>query len=509
LHGGSTTAAPQAAQYGRTEIEETMSSSISRPNMRRQLLRAGFALPVVAPLLAACQSIVQSRPAPPARGTLARAQVRVQAPFDMPPIGVPDFSKAPRFPITDFGAAQGEQGKTSAAIARAIAAANAAGGGVVVVPPGTWPTAAIHLRSNVNLHVEEGATLLFSERPQDYLPPVMSSWEGLECMNYSPLVYAFECENVALSGKGLLRAKLDVWRQWYARPKAHLDASVALYYMACRDDVPVRQRDMTVGEAHMRPQFIQFNRCRNVLVEDIHIVDSPFWTLHLFLSRDVVIRRVQMRANGHNNDGVDPEMSQNVLIEDCVFDQGDDAVSVKSGRDRDAWRINVPSRNIVMRRCRIRNGHEMMAIGSELSAGVENVWVDDCHFDHAGSNAGSGFNNLLFVKTNERRGGFVRNIHMTNVSATRIRGGVLSVETDVLYQWKTLVPTLERRLTPIEGLFVSGVRVDDAAFVCHIKGEAELPVRDVHLRDIVVRHVSGTPVATANVAGFDNRASES
>jgi polygalacturonase len=481
-----------------------MSSSISRPMSRRTVLRAGFAMP----LLAGCQSVVQGQSAPRARGTLAREHVRVQAPFDMPAIAAPDFSQAPRFPITDFGASQTDQGKTSAAIARAVAAANAAGGGVVVVPPGTWPTAAVHLRSHVNLHVEEGATLLFSGEPKDYLPPVMSSWEGLECMNYSPLVYAFECENVALSGKGVLRAKLDVWRQWYARPRAHLDASVALYYMACRDNVPVRQRDMTVGEAHMRPQFIQFNRCRNVLVEDVHIVDSPFWTLHLFLSRDVVIRRVQMRANGHNNDGVDPEMSQNVLIEDCVFDQGDDAVSVKSGRDQDAWRLGVPSRNIVMRRCRIRNGHEMMAIGSELSGGVENVWVDDCHFDHEGSALGSSFNNLLFVKTNERRGGFVRNIHMTNVSATRIRGGVLSVETDVLYQWKSLVPTLARRLTPIEGLFVSGVRVEDAGFVCHIKGEAELPVRDVHLRDVQVRHVSGTPVATSNVVGFDNRAGE-
>lgn len=481
-----------------------MSSSISR----RTLLRAGFALPVLAPVLSACQSIVQAPPAPRPRGALAREQVRVQAPFDMPAIAVPDFSGCPRFPITDFGAAQDDQGKTSAAIARAIEAANAAGGGVVVVPPGTWPTAAIHLRSHVNLHVEQGATLLFSERPGDYLPPVMSSWEGLECMNYSPLVYAFECENVAVSGAGTLRARLDVWRQWYARPKAHLDASVALYYMACRDNVPVLERDMTSGEAHMRPQFVQFNRCRNVLVEDIHIVDSPFWVVHLFLCRDVVVRRVQIRANGHNNDGCDPEMSQNVLIEDCVFDQGDDAVSVKSGRDRDAWRLQVPSRNIVMRRCRIRNGHEMMAIGSELSGGVENVWVDDCHFDHEGAAVGSSFNNLLFVKTNERRGGFVRNIHMTNVSATTIRGGVLSVETDVLYQWKTLVPTLERRLTAIEGLFVSGVRVDEAAYVCHIKGEAEMPVRDVHLRDVAVRHVSGTPVATENLVGFDNRAAE-
>lgn len=464
---------------------------------RRALLRAGLAVPV----LAGCHSLM-----PKTAGTLPRTDVRVTAPFPMPAIAVPDFSASPRFAITAFGAAQDDQTATSAALARAIAAAHAAGGGVVVVPPGTWPTGPIHLKSHVALHVEEGATLLFSPDPRDYLPPVRTSWEGLECMNYSPLVYAHACENVAVTGRGTLRARLDVWHRWYARPKAHMDALVALYEMACRDGVPVERRDMTTGQANLRPHFVQFNRCRHVLVEDIHIVDSPFWVLHPYLCRDVVIRRVDIVAHGHNNDGVDPEMSRNVLIDGCTFDQGDDAVSVKSGRDRDAWRIGVPSRNIVMRGCRIKNGHQLMAIGSELSGGVENVFVDDCHFDHADSSAPSTIDNLLYVKTNERRGGYVRNIHMTNVSATRIRGGVLAVETDVLYQWKTLVPTLERRLTPIEGLFVSGVRVDDAGFVCLVKGEAALPVRDVHLRDVAVRTVRGTPVVTEHVVGFDNRA---
>jgi len=466
---------------------------------RRALLRAGVAMPV----LAGCQAIM---PASTGAGVLPRSDVRVDAPFAMPVIAVPDFSGAPRFDITAFGAARDDQSRTGPALARAIDAAHAAGGGVVVVPPGTWPTGPIHLKSHVALHVEEGATLLFSPDPRDYLPAVPTSWEGLECMNYSPLVYAYGCENVAVTGRGTLRARLDTWKQWYARPQAHMDALVALYNMACRDGVPVARRDMTAGQANLRPHFIQFNRCRHVLVEDIHIVDSPFWVLHPYLCRDVVIRRVDIAAHGHNNDGVDPEMSQNVLIDQCTFDQGDDAVSVKSGRDRDAWRIGVPARNIVMRRCRIKNGHQLMAIGSELSGGVENVFVDDCHFDHADSSVPSTINNLLYVKTNERRGGYVRNIHMTNVSATRIKGGVLAVETDVLYQWKTLVPTLERRLTPVEGLFVAGVRVEDAGFVCLVKGEAALPVRDVHVRDVAVRTVRGTPVVTEHVIGFDNRA---
>ena len=461
---------------------------------RRSVLFAGFAVP----LLAGCGVA-------PRIGSHPQRQVRASAPFDMPAIAIPDFSASARFPITDFGAASSDQHKTSTAIARAIAAAHAAGSGVVVVPPGVWPTGPVSLRSNVNLHLEKGATLLFSPRPADYLPAVATTWEGLECTNYSPLVYAHDCENVAISGQGLLRAQLDTWRIWYGRPKPHMDALVALYKMADAG-VPVSQRDMTRGEANLRPQFIQFNRCRNVLVEDVRIENSPFWVLHPYLCRDVVIRRVQIRAHGHNNDGVDPEMSQNVLIEDCVFDQGDDAISVKSGRDRDAWRLDAPCRNIVMRNCRVKNGHQLMAIGSELSGGIENVFVDNCHFDAADSAAKSTINNLLFVKTNERRGGYVRNIHMSNVSATRIAGGVLSVETDVLYQWKTLMPTVERRLTPIQGLHASGIEVADAGFVCHIKAEAEMPVRDVRLRDVRVRSVRGTPFVTQNVQGFDKKA---
>lgn len=451
---------------------------------RRTILGAGAAIPLL-PTFAA------------ARPAFAQRHVRAAAPFDMPGIDVPDFSGRRPFPITDYGASPGDQAKTSAAIARAIDAANIAGGGIVIVPPGIWPTGKVHLKSNVNLHLAKGATLLFSENPADYLPPVPTSWEGLECYNYSPLVYAYECENVAITGEGRLEAKLDVWKIWYARPKPHMDALVELYTMAVRG-VPVAQRQMVRGEAHLRPHFIQFNRCRNVLVEDISVENSPFWTLHPYLCRDVVIRRVKIRAHGHNNDGVDPEMSQNVLIEDCVFDQGDDAVSVKSGREFDAWRLATPARNIVLRNCRVKNGHQLMAIGSELAGGIENVFIDNCHFERGEVAAPVPINNLLYVKTNERRGGFVKNIHMSNVSATQIAGGVLSVETDVLYQWRNLTPTYERRLTPIEGLHVSNIRVDQAKFVCAIAGEAEMPVRHVRLKDVKVATVLGTPVSTSH-----------
>jgi polygalacturonase len=465
---------------------------------RRAVLTAGAALPA----LAGCASVPLMS---------SRTQIRPAAPFDMPAITIPDFSGARRFLITDFGAVAGDKDKTTAAIAQAIAAANTAGSGVVVIPAGEWLTGAIHFKSHVNLHVSKGATLLFSERPEDYLPPVQTSWEGIECLNYSPLVYAFDCENVALTGEGKLQAKLDIWRDWYERPKAHLDASVELYNKA-HNGVPVSERDMTTGLAHMRPQFIQFNRCRHVLIEGISIQDSPFWTVHILLCTDVVARRVSISAHGHNNDGIDPEMTQNMLIEDCTFDQGDDAISVKSGREFDGWRLATPSKNIVIRNCHIKNGHQLLAIGSELSGGVENVFVDNCHF--ARGDAGEKrkgdtvveINNILYVKTNERRGGYVKNIIVTNVSATKIAGGALCVETDVLYQWKNLVPTYERRLTPIEGLHVGNITIGEAKFVCKITAEKDMPVKDVTLDKVSIKTVTGTPVTTEYVEGFVNRA---
>lgn len=427
----------------------------------------------------------------------------VEAPFRMPPIRVPDFAGAVRFSIISHGAIPADQERTSAAIRAAIDAAHAAGGGTVLVPVGTWRTGPIHLKSNVNLHLQDGATLLFSPNPQDYLPPVPTSWEGIECLNYSPLIYAHECENVAITGTGRLEAQLEVWREWYLRPKAHMNGLVELYQMA-RAATPLERRDMTKGAANLRPHFIQFNRCRHVLIEGISIQNSPFWTIHPYLCRHVVIREVKISAHGHNNDGVDPEMSQNVLIENCIFDQGDDAVSVKSGREDDGWRLATPSRNIVMRNCLVKNGHQLMAIGSEISGGIENVFVDHCRVEQE-EGTKSSLNNLLFVKTNERRGGFVRNIHLTNIRSTAIVGGVLSVDTDVLYQWRTLVPTYERRLTPIEGLHIRNVTAVSAQYRASIKGEATLPVKAVTLDNVRVGMITGKAIETINVRGFSDR----
>lgn len=432
-------------------------------------------------------------------GEVPTTGIKVKAPFQMPVIRVPDFSKCKTYTITDFGAVQGDKSKITQAIARAIEVANNSGGGTVVVPEGEWITGKIHLKSNVNLHLMKGAVLLFSDDPGEYLPAVHSTWEGLECYNYSPLIYAYECENVAITGEGQVKALMDNWKKWAGRPRPHMNSLKNLYYWAF-DNKPVNERIMVNDSSNLRPQFIQMNRCQNVLIEGVNIINSPFWTIHLYLSKDIVIRNVSVYAHGHNNDGVDPEMSQNVLIENCTFDQGDDAIAVKSGRSPEGWRTRTPSKNIVIRNCTVKNGHQLLAIGSELSGGIENICLKNCTVSK-----GAKMFHLVFIKTNERMGGYVRNIYVENIKAGSVQNGVLGIETDVLYQWRDLVPTIEKRLTPIKNISLKNMKADKVEFISRILGQKELPVENVKLKNIAADTISSKKHIHENVLRFGEK----
>lgn len=406
--------------------------------------------------------------------------VKVKAPFKMDPILVYIFPDRV-FNIVDYGAQAGGEFNNTTAIRDAIKACHASGGGKVVVPAGTWLSGPIHFKSNVNLVLEENAIISFSDHPTEYLPAVMTSWEGLECYNYSPLVYAFECENIAISGKGTLQPRMKFWSKWFPRPAPHLLALRELYTMASTN-VPVEERQMAKGDNNLRPHLIHFNRCSNVLLEDFNIRNSPFWTIHLYMCNGGVVRKLNVKAHGHNNDGVDLEMSRNFLVEDCVFDQGDDAVVIKAGRNQDAWRLNTPCENIVIRNCTILNGHALLAIGSEMSGGIRNVYMHHC-------SAPGSVDRFFFIKTNHRRGGFIENIIMENVSSGNTMR-LLEIDTDVLYQWKDLVPTYEERITRIEGIYMKNVTCESTDGVYEIKGDVRLPVNKVRISNIRINKVN-------------------
>lgn len=407
-------------------------------------------------------------------------RVKVDAPFPMDSIKIFIYPQQD-FPITKYGAVEGGEVNNSEAIEQAVDACYKSGGGRVIIPAGVWLTGAVHFKSNVNLHLEENAVLTFTDNPDDYLPAVMTSWEGMECYNYSPLLYAFECENVAITGKGTISPKMDLWRVWFKRPQPHLNALKELYTMASTD-VPVEERRMAVGENHLRPHLIHFNRCKNVQLDGFKIRESPFWTVHLYMCDGGVVRNLDVKAHGHNNDGVDLEMSRNFLIEDCSFDQGDDAVVIKAGRNRDAWRLNTPCENIVIRNCTILKGHTLLGIGSEMSGGIRNVYMHDCY-------APNSVFRLFFVKTNHRRGGFIENIYMKNVKGGSMQR-VLEIDTDVLYQWKNLVPTYEERITRINGIYMDNVTCQSADAIYELKGDARQPIKNVKISNVRVGEVT-------------------
>ena len=326
---------------------------------------------------------------------------------------VPPTFPAREFVITRYGARGDGTTDCTEAFRRAIAACHDAGGGKVVVPPGDFLTGAIHLQSNVNLHLAKGATIRFSTDPEEYLPVVFTRYECTEVMNYSPFIYAFEQENIAITGEGTLdgQASKGIWYQW----KRNND-SRKLVEMG-NQGVPVEKR--VFGKGHnLRPNFVQPMRCRNVLIEGIRIIDSPMWVLHPLYSTNVTIRGVTVVSQGPNTDGCDPDSCTDVLIENCNFSDGDDCIAVKSGRDADGRRVNIPCQNVIVRNCTFKEGHGGVTMGSETSGGIRNVFAEDCRFDSPDLDYAMRF------KTNPARGGFIEDVYLRNCSVKTAKYGI-------------------------------------------------------------------------------------
>ncbi|MCR5414259.1 MAG: hypothetical protein K6F50_05975 [Kiritimatiellae bacterium] len=412
-----------------------------------------------------------------------------EAPFPMPAIKewLPPSAV---FSVADFGA-DGSLAADTRAFALAVDAAAKAGGGRVLVPAGEWLSGPIRLKSDVELHLSEGAVVKFTDDPRAYEPAVETSWEGVELKNYSPLVYAFGCTNVAVTGKGVFAPEMKTWKRWFSRPRPHM-AFTAELYRWCSEGVPVEQRDaLALKGSNARPHLLQFNRCANIVLDGFKIRESPFWTIHLYHSENAVVRNLDVRAHGHNNDGIDIEMTRNVLVEKCRFDQGDDAVVLKAGRNRDGWRLARPTENVVVRDCTVVDGHVLLGIGSEMSGGVRNVFMHDCH-------AVGDVINIFYIKTNRRRGGFIENIWMKDCSAANAERSVVAAETDILYQWRNL-PTYEERVTRIRNINVENVACRGSADrLLLLKGDSANPIDGVTLKNVTLGRARKKPVLCVN-----------
>ncbi|WP_369877317.1 glycoside hydrolase family 28 protein [Flavobacterium sp. 81] len=391
--------------------------------------------------------------------------------------------------VMNYGAVADGKTSNTAVFEKAIKACAENGGGKVLVPNGKYLTGPIHLESNVNLHLEDNAEILFSIDSKEY-PLVHTSFEGTELMNHSPLIYAKNKTNVAITGKGTLNGQANNTNWWiwagtkiYGWEKGIPSQNdplnrIALIEMA-EKGITVEQR--VFGEGHyLRPNFIEFFECNTVLVKDITIINAPFWILHPIKSNNVIVDGVTVNSHGPNNDGCDPEYSQNVIIRNCTFNTGDDCIAIKSGRDADGRRVGIPSKNIIVQNCKMIDGHGGVVMGSEISAGVNNVFVENCVMDSPN------LERAIRIKTNSKRGGTTEDIYVRNIEVGTVKECVLRATMfyDVYgSQSGNFIPT-------IKNISLENIRVKNGGkFGILADGYAESPVENITFKDVVIEKV--------------------
>jgi polygalacturonase len=397
--------------------------------------------------------------------------------------------KPPSFPdrdfdVTRFGAIGDNKTDCTEAFQKAIAACHAAKGGRVLVPAGEFITGAIRLKSNVNLHISSGATVRFARDPGKY-PLVFTRWEGIELMNYSPFIYAFEEENIAITGAGHIdgNASCEHWWPWKGRTKCgwtegqpNQAADRARLFEMAEKRIPVGER--IFGEGHyLRPQFIQPYRCKNVLLEGVTLKNSPMWQVHPVLCTNVTVRKMTItgadlnRESGPNTDGCDPESCTDVLIKDCNFNTGDDCIAIKAGRNEDGRRVNARSENIVVQDCHMQDGHGGVTIGSEISGGVRNVFAENCRMDSPR------LDSAVRIKNNAMRGGVLENIHVRNIEIGEVAQAGLSI--DFFYEEGEA-----GKFTPVvRNVDLRNLTTRKAQYALYLRGFKNAPIADVHLVD--------------------------
>ena len=393
----------------------------------------------------------------------------------------PTFSSK-EFLITKYGAVGDGKTLNTEAFKKAIEACSKSGGGKVVVPLGTFLTGAIHLKSNVDLHLVDSAKIRFSTDAKDY-PVVFTRWEGVEMMNYSALIYAYGQENIAVTGNGILdgNATYDTWWSWVrGKPSKQTKARILSQEL---NHKKINARTRLFGDSsYLRPNFIQPYNCKNILISGVKIIGSPMWNVNPVLCENVTIDHVTIIAHGPNTDGVDPESCKNVLIKNCYFDTGDDCIAIKSGRDEDGRTIGRPAENHIIENCVMKDGHGGVVIGSEISGGAKNIFAINCSMDSPN------LERILRIKTSSSRGGIIENVFMKDIKVGTYRDA--AVTCNMFYEQPgNFMPT-------IRNIWVENLDVEKGGnFGLYVKAYKESPVENLQMINCNIRGVK-MPIQT-------------
>lgn len=450
----------------------------------------------------------------------------------LPVVTVPKFKKDTTS-IARYGAIPDGHTLSTKSIQSAIDNANKKGGGVVLVPAGLWLTGPIVLKNNVNLHLASGATLLFTKDFDQY-PLVQANWEGLPQMRNQSPISARDATNIAITGKGIIDGNGDVWRMvkkdkltesqwkklvasggivsedkktWYPSAKTLKGSQMqnpgaispekdAAFYESIKD--------------FLRPNLVVLNNCKYILLEGVTFQNSPAWCLHPLMSEHLTVRNISVKNPWYaqNGDGIDVESCRNVLIENSVFDVGDDALCMKSGRDAEGRKRGKPTENVVIRGCTVYAAHGGFVIGSEMSGGARNIYVSNCTF--LGTDIG------LRFKTTRGRGGVVENIFINDIYMKDIPGEAILF--DMYYMAKDPVPlagekrelpkaefkTVDESTPQFRNFFIRNVYCNGASKGIFVRGLPEMHVKNIVMEDMVLQANKGIDIQEATGLTFRN-----
>ncbi|WP_134088579.1 glycoside hydrolase family 28 protein [Olivibacter sp. XZL3] len=408
------------------------------------------------------------------------------------------FSSAAQAQLTlnvlDFGAKNDSSALATPAIKEAITEASQAGGGTIYFPPGTYLTGPIHLKSNITLFIEAGAELCFSDDFDHYLPMVPSRWEGTMVTNFSPLIYAYEAENISIIGRGTLNGN---GKKWWAYSEVHVKNSPESKWQKefhkLNKDVLHPDLPGWVERGFLRPPFIQPMHCKNVRIEGITIKNSPFWTVNPEFCDNVTVDGVTINnPPSPNTDGINPESCANVHISNCHISVGDDCITIKSGKDRSGRKEARPAENYTITNCTMLSGHGGVVIGSEMSGDVKKIVISNCIFD--GTDRG------IRIKTARGRGGVVEDIRVSNIVMKNIKQQAIVL--DMQYAKTDLEPVSER--TPqFRNIHLSNITAQGKQ-AGYLNGLEEMPIENVSFSDLVMETEEGFDVRASKNVAFTN-----
>ncbi len=449
-----------------------------------------------------------------------------QKPLSLPLVQIPVFKKD-TISIVQFKAIGDGLFLNTKAINDAIDATHKNGGGVVLVPAGLWLTGPIVLKSNVNLHLQTGATLLFTSDFSQYKLEE-SNWEGLAQMRNQSPISAVKATNIAITGKGIIDGNGDAWRMvkkdklnesqwkklvasggvlsddkktWYPSEKSLLGSKLQNPGVISPEKSPAFYDSV---KDFLRPNLLLLTQCKGILLEGVIFQNSPAWCLHPLMSENITVRNITVKNPwyGQNGDGIDVESCKNVLIENSVFDVGDDALCMKSGRDAAGRARAMPTENVTIRGCTVYASHGGFVIGSEMSGGARNISVTNCSF--IGSDIG------LRFKTARGRGGIVENIFINDIYMKDIPGEAILF--DMYYMAKDPIPLEgeKRELPKIEmkavdettpvfkNFYISNVYCNGAEKGIYLRGLPEMHVKNIVLENMVLQAKKGIDIQEAS-----------